>query len=102
MTTPCRALVPTPVGTVAVDSDGSAVTRVAWRVVTDLPADNRTTDPVLAEAIRQIRAYFAGELTEFDLPVDLDRMSDAARASCRRCTGRSPTATRSPTANSRR
>lgn len=80
MTTPCRALVPTPVGTVAVDSKGSAVVRVAWRVTTDVPTDDKTIDPVLAEAIRQIRAYFAGDLTEFDLPVDLDRMSDAARA----------------------
>jgi methylated-DNA-[protein]-cysteine S-methyltransferase len=26
--------------------------------------------PVLAEAVRQLRLYFAGELTDFDLPLD--------------------------------
>ena len=27
------------------------------------------TDPLLVEAVRQLTAYFAGELTEFDLPL---------------------------------
>lgn len=80
MPSPRRALLPTPVGTVAVDSNGSAIVRVAWRVGTDTATDIDTTDAVLAEAIRQLRAYFTGELTDFDLPVDLDGMSDAARA----------------------
>ncbi|MFT4396955.1 methylated-DNA--[protein]-cysteine S-methyltransferase [Gordonia lacunae] len=80
MSLPRRVLVPTPVGTVAVDSDGSAVVRVAWPAGTERAAGDDSIDPVLAEAIRQLRAYFAGELTEFDLPVDLGGMSDTARA----------------------
>ncbi|WP_439028994.1 methylated-DNA--[protein]-cysteine S-methyltransferase [Gordonia terrae] len=80
MRPPSRVIVPTPVGTVAVDSDGAAVVRVAWLPDTEATVEGETTHPVLAEAVRQLRAYFAGELTEFDLPVDLDRMSDSARA----------------------
>ncbi|QIK47719.1 methylated-DNA--[protein]-cysteine S-methyltransferase [Gordonia terrae] len=73
-------LVPTPVGTLAVDSDGSAIVRVAWRADIEAPAGIDSVDPVLPEAVRQLRAYFAGELTQLDLPVDLGGMSDAARA----------------------
>ncbi|MFE0748271.1 methylated-DNA--[protein]-cysteine S-methyltransferase [Gordonia sp. NPDC058843] len=80
MPSPSRVIVPTPVGTVAVDSDGAAVVRVAWPTDTDATAGGDTADPVLAEAVRQLRAYFDGELTEFDLPVGLDKMSDSARA----------------------
>ena len=37
------------------------------------PQPNGTNrhNPVLSEAIRQLRAYFAGDLREFDLPLDL-------------------------------
>jgi methylated-DNA-[protein]-cysteine S-methyltransferase len=32
--------------------------------------EEQAEHPVLAEAVRQLTAYFAGELTEFDLPLD--------------------------------
>ena len=32
--------------------------------------DRDDAHPLLLEAVRQLRAYFAGELKEFDLPVD--------------------------------
>lgn len=34
------------------------------------PATERADHPVLAETARQLRAYFAGELSAFDLPLD--------------------------------
>jgi O-6-methylguanine DNA methyltransferase len=37
-----------------------------------VPEDPRNpSNPMVAEAIRQLRAYFGGELTRFDLPLDL-------------------------------
>lgn len=40
-------LVPTPVGTLAVDSDGSAIVRVAWPADVEAPAGIDSVDPVL-------------------------------------------------------
>jgi methylated-DNA-[protein]-cysteine S-methyltransferase len=34
-----------------------------------LPADSRRDDAGLAHAVAQLRAYFSGELTDFDLPI---------------------------------
>lgn len=60
----------TPVGTLELRSAGPTLTHVLFR---DDPADVETTpgDPpdVLAEARRQLEDYFAGERTEFDLPL---------------------------------
>ena len=36
-----------------------------------LAAPNRPNDPLLAQAAAQLRAYFAGTRSEFDLPLDL-------------------------------
>ncbi len=48
--------------------------RSSMRVAADRSAgmpvgDRADDDPLLAEAARQLTAYFAGELTEFDLPL---------------------------------
>ncbi len=68
----------TPVGRVSVESDGEAIVRVAWRP--GRPASvEEPQDPLLIEALRQLRAYFDGTLTAFDLPVDLGRQPDATR-----------------------
>ncbi len=50
--------------------DGRAITRL-WLPPAAPPAGWRRDDdaPVLAEARRQLTAYFAGELTDFDLPL---------------------------------
>ncbi len=55
-----------PPGASARSSERVAAARQAGRPVGDRADD----DPLLAEAARQLRAYFAGELHEFDLPLD--------------------------------
>ena len=53
-----------PVGRLILEEDDGAVVIIRW---SDAAAGNGS--PLLAEAARQLDAYFAGELTEFDLPV---------------------------------
>jgi len=66
----------TPVGTLGVTSDGSALTRVGW---VRGPVDQEV-DTLVAEALRQLDAYFAGDLRRFDLPFDLGEPSEGVRA----------------------
>ncbi|MGN7978064.1 methylated-DNA--[protein]-cysteine S-methyltransferase [Microbacterium sp. 22195] len=74
-----RGAIETSVGVVAVESDGAAITRVTWpRGRTG--ADAGEPDALVHRALAQLAAYFAGELQEFDLPVDLGRQTDATRA----------------------
>ena len=73
------ATLDTPVGVVGVVSDGSAITRVGWRAPAPEGSDAEP-DALLAEAIDQLRAYFAGELKVFDLPIDLGMQTAATRA----------------------
>ena len=65
-------VVPTPIDRLVIASDGSAIVGV-WmaNAEPDDPrwADQRGTDSLLAEARRQVVAYFAGELRAFDLPL---------------------------------
>jgi methylated-DNA-[protein]-cysteine S-methyltransferase len=74
MTDTHYAMVPSPLGDLLITSDSTALTRLY------LPSDRRTpasqdpswkpvSDAVLTETARQLTAYFAGELTEFDLPL---------------------------------
>lgn len=58
----------TPIGTLVLAGDGTSLTRIWWPVEHEPGGDD--VDPVLAEAKRQLAAYFAGELTTFDLPLD--------------------------------
>ncbi|MFJ6533966.1 methylated-DNA--[protein]-cysteine S-methyltransferase [Microbacterium sp. NPDC091662] len=73
----------TPVGVVGVVSDGSSITRVTWRSTAPegsaVPPDP-ASDPLLAEALAQLAAYFDGALRLFDLPVDLGDQTVATRA----------------------
>jgi len=57
--------VDTPVGRLGITERSGAIIRVSWRT----PETGRPT-ALLNEAARQIAAYFAGELREFDLPLD--------------------------------
>ena len=61
-----------PIGRIEITSDGTSVTSVSMEHDGTLPHDgvDTMTTPVLAEAVRQLREYFAGERTEFDIPVD--------------------------------
>jgi len=73
-----RAVGPVSVG-VVVDDEGAAVTHVRLTRSDDHAPDpfadaagTRVApddEPLLAEAVRQLRAYFAGDLRDFDLPL---------------------------------
>ncbi len=61
------ARIDTPIGVVAMTADDEALTgiRILSRQRGTLDADH----PVLPDAARQMRAWFAGELTVFDIPL---------------------------------
>ena len=66
----------TPTGPFFVTVSDGAVTRASWRE-TEVGGE----DTVLTAAIAQLEAYFAGELTAFDLPLRIAG-SDLQRAVC--------------------
>lgn len=68
----------TPVGVIGVVSDGAAITRVSWRPTRPDDAVD-APDPLLTDALRQLAAYFAGDLRRFTLPVDLGVQSESTR-----------------------
>ncbi len=76
---PSFATLPTPVGVIGMVSDGAAITRVTWRSTAPVGADAEP-DPLLDEALAQMRAYFDGALSAFDLPIDLGEQTEATRA----------------------
>jgi methylated-DNA-[protein]-cysteine S-methyltransferase len=53
---------------VSSDSGLKAIDFTPWR---ELEGERRDGAPVALEAARQLRAYFAGELRRFDLPLDM-------------------------------
>jgi methylated-DNA-[protein]-cysteine S-methyltransferase len=69
----------TPVGVIGVVSDRTSITRLGWRAPAPVDADP-SPDPLLDEALAQLRAYFAGDLRVFDLPVDLGAQTAATQA----------------------
>lgn len=92
------ATVASPVGPLAITSDGRSIVGVEW--IRELPAEvapaneGSTTeaaaesrgsvsddpaDPLLSRALDQMRAYFDGSLHEFTLPVDFGKVSEVAR-----------------------
>jgi len=63
----------TPVGRLVLESDGEVLIKI-W-----LPSEGKVprgrghdAPPVLKEAATQLEEYFAGERTEFDVPMELD------------------------------
>jgi methylated-DNA-[protein]-cysteine S-methyltransferase len=60
--------VETPIGTLGLAASTRGLTRVSWsaRGMADDPS------PLLDEAAAQLEAYFAGELTSFAIPLDLE------------------------------
>lgn len=55
----------TPTGPIHVTQEGDVITRLTW-------GRGRSDDtPLLGEATSQLRAYFEGTLTEFDLPLEV-------------------------------
>ena len=53
-----------PVGQLVIEASDDAIVAMRW---TDTPAGNGS--PLLAEAARQLAAYFEGRLSRFDLPL---------------------------------
>lgn len=58
-------------------SDGAALIRLDWDQLPWRESDH--PDNVSRETMRQLQAYFAGELTSFDLPLNPEGTSDAAK-----------------------
>lgn len=66
------AILPSPIGELTVTADADGITGLymegdAHALASAPPTDN----PLLAKARDQLDAYFAGRLTEFDLPLSL-------------------------------
>jgi methylated-DNA-[protein]-cysteine S-methyltransferase len=57
-----------PVGPLRLEAEDGALVALHLNAK---PAPENLDDPVLAEATHQLRAYFAGERTTFDLPLDM-------------------------------
>jgi len=64
------ARLPSPVGELTIGADATGITAIAFpgEVPTAQGADNPS--PLIREAVRQLRAYFAGRLTHFELPLN--------------------------------
>lgn len=60
-------VVPSPIGPLTLTAEDGALTAIDFGA----PADRADAPPypVLADAARQLEAYFAGELRDFDLPL---------------------------------
>ncbi|MCQ0092159.1 methylated-DNA--[protein]-cysteine S-methyltransferase [Roseovarius sp. M141] len=70
------ASLPTPLGPICVTEEHGAITALDWHDAF-LPEDT----PLLRRALEQLRAYFAGDLQQFDLPLRI-RGTDFQRSVC--------------------
>ncbi len=66
-------VIDSPIGELRLVARDGALTRIEFTPFRDSDGrpkgDRADDDPVLLEAVRQLRAYFAGDLKDFDLPV---------------------------------
>lgn len=60
-----RATLETHIGPLVVETDGRCLVRTGWGRIEPAATD----DPLLNEALVQLRAYFDRRLTDFDLPL---------------------------------
>jgi methylated-DNA-[protein]-cysteine S-methyltransferase len=66
-----RTPVDTPIGVLTLIASPRGLRRVLWPDDKPLPDALEVCDDVLAVAAEQLRAYFEGRLTTFDVPLDL-------------------------------
>ncbi|HSF95937.1 MAG TPA: methylated-DNA--[protein]-cysteine S-methyltransferase [Thermohalobaculum sp.] len=69
---PARSLrLESPAGPLLLRETGGAITRLHWMRPTSSSEERKSGDgsPLLAEAARQLEAYFAGKRRDFDLPL---------------------------------
>ncbi len=73
-----------PIGVFSVATDGGSVCGTRFGQVEEAAAE--PVDEVARQAVAELRAYFAGELTEFGVPVTVPRGSEFERAVWREMT----------------
>jgi methylated-DNA-[protein]-cysteine S-methyltransferase len=78
--------VPTPIGAFGVAADGEALTAIHFGGLGKHPVTPEPA-PVLRDAAAQLNAYFAGELTDFDLALAAPAGSDFEKAVWRAIAG---------------
>ncbi len=72
-------VIDSPIGDLSLAVDDTGLCRVSFGVVDDIePAT--VPDPLLVETQEQVKAYFAGERTDFDLPLSVRGGSAFERA----------------------
>lgn len=74
-------MIATPIGPVRIEAEGEVLTGIRIGRAADTAVDH----PLLDEAARQLRAYFDGALTRFDLPLapaDSERGPELRAAIC--------------------
>lgn len=64
-----KLTVPSPIDDLTLYSDGDAITGLWMGTPPETGAEDSAT-PVLHEAQKQLKQYFAGDLTQFDLPLN--------------------------------
>ncbi|MGW0232264.1 methylated-DNA--[protein]-cysteine S-methyltransferase [Actinopolymorpha singaporensis] len=69
-TTTHTCTIGSPVGALTLRSNGTHLTQLHFTGDAPLDRGDLDDDPVLTAAVEQLDAYFAGERTEFDLPLD--------------------------------
>lgn len=85
-----RSIVDSPTGPIRIETCDGALVRVGWledaeeasagEASAEATSETGPEDDVSRETSRQLKAYFAGELTEFDLPIRFERGTEFERA----------------------
>jgi methylated-DNA-[protein]-cysteine S-methyltransferase len=68
-TTRCRQVIETPIGPLTLVADDAGLVGIEFGAQPSSDESARGRHPVLTETARQLREYFAGRRTEFDLPL---------------------------------
>jgi methylated-DNA-[protein]-cysteine S-methyltransferase len=65
-----RGVAPSPIGDILVSEREGAIVAVSWAAAAGSARDRGPASPLVAEALAQLGAYFAGASMEFDLPLN--------------------------------